>query len=302
MVSVMVLLSAYNGDKYIKEQIESILNQAGVNVKLLIRNDGGDPEEKTRNIIREYALKDDRVSLIEGENLGCARSFWTLLQVASPADYYAFADQDDVWLPDKLKAATDFLKKFDNTLPQLYCGSVKIVDSELKLISRATVGGKAYATKFPLPFVKSVAPGCTFVFNEKARAICAKYHGDLEIHDWMLTKIISVFGEVHFDDKAYMLYRQHGNNEIGAAGKIRSKIRSMKNILSGKWKRATAAGNVLKAYGEEIEDWKKYELKILAEYGKNRKNKRRLLKDKNYKQLGFIDKLGFKVCVLTGKL
>ena len=107
MVNVAVLLSAYNGDKFIKEQIESILNQNGVNVKLTIRNDGGDPEEKTRRIIREYVAKDERVSLLEGENLGCAKSFWQLLREAPEADYYAFADQDDVWLPDKLKAATD---------------------------------------------------------------------------------------------------------------------------------------------------------------------------------------------------
>ena len=80
MVNVAVLLSAYNGDKFIKEQIESILNQNGVNVKLTIRNDGGDPEEKTRRIIREYVAKDERVSLLEGENLGCAKSFWQLLR------------------------------------------------------------------------------------------------------------------------------------------------------------------------------------------------------------------------------
>ena len=66
MINVAVLLSAYNGDKFIKEQIESILNQNGVNVKLTIRNDGGDPEEKTRRIIREYVAKDERESLLEG--------------------------------------------------------------------------------------------------------------------------------------------------------------------------------------------------------------------------------------------
>lgn len=302
MVNVAVLLSAYNGDKFIKEQIESILNQNGVNVKLTIRNDGGDPEEKTRRIIREYVAKDERVSLLEGENLGCAKSFWQLLREAPEADYYAFADQDDVWLPDKLKAATDMLRGYDDTIPQLYCGSVRVVDSALQPIAGAEAGGKAYATKFPLPFIKSIAPGCTFVFNERARGICAEYVGALDIHDWMMTKIVSVFGEIHFDENAYILYRQHGNNEIGATGKISLKFRSVKNVMSGKWRRAVAAQNVLEAYGEEIEEDRKRELEILAEYGDCLKNKRRLLKDKNYRLRGFADKLGFRVCVLTGKL
>ena len=100
MRSVQVLMSTYNGEKYIRRQIDSILNQKDVAIHLLIRDDGS--TDSTCEIIRSYAEKySDQVEVTMGSNIGYKKSFLTLIQLAGDYDYYAFADQDDYWKPDK---------------------------------------------------------------------------------------------------------------------------------------------------------------------------------------------------------
>ena len=106
---VMVLLSSYNGEKYIREQLDSILTQQGVEVTLLVRDDGS--RDATPRILREYAERCKNVIVLPEENVGCVSSFRKLLTEAynyiDRVDYFAFADQDDVWLPEKLKSGAD---------------------------------------------------------------------------------------------------------------------------------------------------------------------------------------------------
>ena len=91
---VLILLSVYNGQKYLQEQLNSLYNQRGVDVSILIRDDGS--SDHSIDIIRENQ-KDHDIKLIEGKNVGFAQSFWELVRNATEADYYAFCDQDDYW-------------------------------------------------------------------------------------------------------------------------------------------------------------------------------------------------------------
>lgn len=106
--TVSVLMSTYNGAKYIREQIDSILNQKDVNVELLIRDDGS--SDNTAEICKEYQKKNTNIRFYQGENIGVGKSFMELLKKAPEADYYSFSDQDDVWLEDKLSRAVKMIK------------------------------------------------------------------------------------------------------------------------------------------------------------------------------------------------
>lgn len=96
MKTVSVLLSTYNGEKYLREQLDSLLVQQGVDLRIIARDDGS--KDTTVEILKEYAGKDTRVSFFEGKNVGPAQSFFDLIMKSPDSDYYAFCDQDDVWI------------------------------------------------------------------------------------------------------------------------------------------------------------------------------------------------------------
>lgn len=218
---IAVLLSSYNGEPYIRVQIDSILAQKSVNIHLYIRDDGS--TDQTKKIIQEYADKNDNIYLINcshDENLGIKLSFLSLLQYAlldnRDFQYFAFADQDDYWLPEKLSQAIDFInqnKKMNSSC--LYYSNKTIVDKNLSLIRYENIH---FYNDFFEGFTQSLASGCTMVFN-RALAICAVspipefdcYH-DAWIH--RLAK--SVGAEILFDKRSFILYRQHGDNNVGA--------------------------------------------------------------------------------------
>ena len=114
MTTVQVLLSSYNGEKYIREQLDSILAQEGVNIQLLIRDDGS--TDGTNSILTEYEQRCDNISVIYGINVGVIQSFFLLLEQAGSYPYIALADQDDVWLKQKLKRAIEKIKKEENNI------------------------------------------------------------------------------------------------------------------------------------------------------------------------------------------
>ena len=129
---VAVLLSTYNGDSYVKQQIESIYLQKNVEVMLYVRDDGSDRQfvEQLRELQKQYQFQ-----LIEGNNLGFVGSFMTLLKEVPHADYYAFCDQDDIWLEHKLEQAVDWFETYGTPeLPQLYHCAYQVIDRESKVV------------------------------------------------------------------------------------------------------------------------------------------------------------------------
>ena len=129
MKKVLVLLSTYNGEKYLREQLDSVLSQEGVDVSLLIRDDGS--KDGTINILKEYSAKLN-VDYYEGANRGPSESFHDLLLHAQGYDYYAFCDQDDDWHKDKLRTAVERLEQMNQEAPILYCCNLNVVDENLK--------------------------------------------------------------------------------------------------------------------------------------------------------------------------
>ena len=126
--TVVVLMSTYNGERFLEKQLLSILQQQSCNVQLVIRDDGS--SDNTVSIIKHYATMYTNIHLIVGQNVGFKNSFNELIQFASRCNskYYAFVDQDDVWLKKKLQTAIDYLRKVDDNIPCAFSSNSKLID------------------------------------------------------------------------------------------------------------------------------------------------------------------------------
>ena len=221
-MKVAVLMSTYNGDKYLKEQIDSIIAQKDVEVELFIRDDGSN--EKTVSIITEYEIGYPNIRFINKENvknIGIRDSFFSLIEYAfnhSDAEYFAFADQDDVWLPEKLISAI-LLMDFpgEDSKGCLYYSNKTFVDEKLKVISKESI---PYYDDYIEVFWKNRASGCTMVFDRNlSKLILKKWPETNCIHDGRIYRVAkSVGSKVVFDENSYILYRQHETNSVGIKG------------------------------------------------------------------------------------
>lgn len=224
METVNVLMSTYNGEKYLEEQIQSIINQKGVNVILTVRDDGSN--DSTISILESY-MERGVLKYYQGQNVRPAKSFMDLVRNASDYNYYAFCDQDDVWKPDKLIRAITCLDEYDSNEPLLYSANFKLVDASLKPISGST---HVTETNYETAIVSCCVTGCTAVFNKKLQALLKAYTPEYQgMHDsWAGRVCLAVGGKLIFDkDYEALLYRQHGNNVLGGT----------KNTLSDRVKR-----------------------------------------------------------------
>lgn len=213
MMKVTVLMSTYNGHKYIREQIDSILNQKDVEVQLIIRDDGS--KDNTVKILEEYSARYANVKWYTGKNLGATYSFLDLVRQAPESPYYAFADQDDNWEQDKLIVAVNSLEKLDSSKPLLYYSNLNVVDENLNFIRLSHTESKYQKNKYSC-LVDYVATGCTMVFNSEAKKyINMQTPQWTTMHDIWIYMICKMFGEVVYDPEPHINYRIHGDNVIG---------------------------------------------------------------------------------------
>lgn len=207
MDKVTVLMSSYNGEKYIKTQIDSILKQENVIVELVVRDDGS--KDKTLEILKKYAEIYSNITIIEGSNVGWRQSFAELLINAPDSDLYAFADQDDFWMENKLYVAIEQIRQYE-CVPCLYRGRSYIADSELN------TSGEKFQDIPVLSVTRSLfqnyCQGCTLVFNRKLRELYLRYPIKTVSHDVWLPMIALHTGKIVDDANAYMLYRVHSSN------------------------------------------------------------------------------------------
>ena len=216
MYTIQVLLSTYNGEEYLCNQIDSILNQKDVNVKLLIRDDGS--TDSTPSMLREYANTHENITYFNGKNHGVIASFFRLFELADyEADYYALADQDDVWDDDKLITACSRLNETEPLLPALYCCDAVVTDTELNPIAKRAKT-RELIPDFKNALIENIARGGSIVFNQTLlRNIQIPMPTGIYMHDWWLYMVASCFGTVIYDSTPHYKYRQHTDNVLGAA-------------------------------------------------------------------------------------
>ena len=165
---VTILMSTYNGERFLNEQIDSILQQEDIEACLFVRDDGS--KDKTISILEQYQ-EAHVLRFYQGHNLGPAMSFMNLLMEAPATDYYAFSDQDDFWEKDKLSVAVDSLRKYPDE-PALYFGRTQLADKKLNILPSPELAPKL---TFGESLIHEFIPGCTMVLNNKLREIVNTY-------------------------------------------------------------------------------------------------------------------------------
>lgn len=208
--NVVVLMSTYNGENYIKQQIQSILNQT-IDCMIYIRDDGS--TDNTKTILHSFD-GNNRIKWKEGNNIGFVASFFWLMKNAPKANYYALADQDDMWLPMKLERALSKLKKFSSQT--LYCSNLTVVDKNLKKLDRC-YNSTGVSSDFRSLVIQPISAGCTMVFNDELMLLLKKYFPtQISYHDYWISLLASASGTVIYDESSYILYRQHSSNVNGS--------------------------------------------------------------------------------------
>lgn len=224
---VAILMSTYNGEKFISTQLESIIKQENVEINLYIRDDGSC--DKTKEIINEFIIKyPNKIQLLESNNIGFANSFYELIKLNIDADYYAFSDQDDIWEKDKLNNA---IININNNLPCLYGSNLKLFDMIEQrnnyLFDKEDISAP---NRFKEYFYMQNPYGCTMVWNKKLHEKLKEYPKPTQMtHDTWVNIIANCTGKLYFDLSSYINYRIHGNNACGMTPK--SNINKLKKYI-----------------------------------------------------------------------
>ncbi len=290
-----ILMSTYNGEKYIDCQIESILSQKDVNVKLLIRDDGS--KDNTVEIIKKYQEKYlDKIELIEGENVGIHRSFASLIDQAKGLEYIAFADQDDRWDRDKLITGILALKQ---NKASFYSSAARLVDQELNELGTTTSAASKY--KYYMCTNSKVltpgAQGCTIILDNKLFDLIRKkgYPNDYG-HDTWITIVAYLMSNCLYDDQAHMDYRQHNESWTGnRSKKIKQFFVKVGFFFKGLERYEKLSKDVLQRYRDILDSNSIEVLTCIAEKDKSLLKRASNLYHYKYGKYGKIEDVVYKI-------
>lgn len=222
MNRISILLSTYNGGKYLKEQLDSILSQSFNDFKVLVRDDGS--TDNTVAILKEYEkMYPTKIKLIkdDGGNLRSTRSFMRLLE-NSDSEYVMFCDQDDVWLEDKIEITLKKMLEIEKEnldKPALVHTDLYIYENEKKNKYVKFMEYQKLNYRFDTLnrlFMQNIVTGCTMMINKKGIKKISDIPKEALMHDWWAAIVVSAFGKIGFVNRATILYRQHDNNTVGA--------------------------------------------------------------------------------------
>lgn len=216
-MKVNILLSTYNGERFLAEQIKSIQEQTYSDWSLLIRDDGS--KDQTREIIQNFVSQDERIRFINADevvNLGVIKSFYTLLHYEE-ADYYFFSDQDDIWLPDKLQTSLDQAQHYSNQEPLMIYMDLKVVNQDLEVMTESMIRTQSHHanTELVQELTENTVTGGVSMINHALAKLWTQTE-DIIMHDWYLALLATAFGKLVYIDQAGELYRQHTDNVLGA--------------------------------------------------------------------------------------
>jgi len=232
-----ILMATFNGEKYIIEQLQSIISQSFKDIKIYISDDGS--SDNTVNVINEYISRNNlsNIKILEGPQLGYAFNFMSMIQDARiQADYFAFSDQDDIWDVDKLSNAVKRIKEFPQDQATLYCSRSKVIDKNGSFLRLSPAFSRP--ASFKNAILQSVAGGNTMVMNGVARNVMASIEiKNIVSHDWWTYIVISsIGGNVYYDETPHINYRQHESNIIGENRSLYSRCKRISKFLSGSYK------------------------------------------------------------------
>lgn len=240
---VTILMATYNGERYISEQIESILRQTYTNWELIIQDDCS--TDDTAAIVYRYIKRyPKKIRFIERENSSgsASRNFSSMFKFVK-RNYVMTCDQDDVWLPNKIEITLKEMHRLEAELgydkPLLVHSDLKVVDCYLNVIFESMFKSQKLDHLRDKPnnlLVQNIVTGCTMLFNKALLDIVQVIPKEAVMHDWWLALITSIFGKIGFVDQPTILYRQHERNEVGAknAKSLRYNLRRLLELKDSK--------------------------------------------------------------------
>jgi glycosyltransferase involved in cell wall biosynthesis len=237
---VAILLCTYNGARFLAEQLDSLEAQTYQNWEVIASDDGS--TDQTLEILQQYQAKwpSGKLTIRSGPQKGFSQNFLSLAcDPEIKADYYAFCDQDDVWLPEKLEIALgNIVAKQEYSgmkWPYLYCGRTAYISSDKKPLGFSPLFG--FPPSFRNALVQSIAGGNTMVFNQKVKEMLERVGlVDVSSHDWWVYQLTSAAdGMVYYDKVPKILYRQHSEALIGGNSTIFARFKRLKMLLKGRF-------------------------------------------------------------------
>jgi glycosyltransferase involved in cell wall biosynthesis len=262
---INILMATYNGEKYISEQIDSVLNQTFIDFKLYINDDCS--TDNTKEIVKEYVNKyPDKIFFSQNEsNSGNAKyNFMNMILEHGESDYVMFCDQDDVWMKDKIHISIKEMKKqeqiFGKDMPILLHTDLTVVDKNLNIIQPsfekyADINCSKNAINYLL--VENVITGCTAMINQALVKMLEEPKNYYIMHDWYIGLVASTLGIIKYFSKPTVYYRQHDNNALGAGQKNIIKKASIKLKLAvnkGTQNTVLQAKSFLDEYRSKLEE------------------------------------------------
>ena len=218
-----ILMSTFNGERYLGEQVRSILDQSFAEFRLIVRDDGS--TDGTLELIEEFCCKDERIKLLsDGEgNLGLRRSFMRLLET-SVSEYFMFADQDDVWLPEKIERSLEAIQKLENSagkeFPLLVFTDLKVVNEQLETIDDSLWHYQRLRPEISQDWkrllAQNVVTGCTILANRAAARAALPFALPEMMHDHWVAVNAARHGKIGYISEPTVLYRQHSANAEGS--------------------------------------------------------------------------------------
>ena len=236
--NIAILLCTYNSSKFLEEQLDSINSQSYTDWRMWVSDDGS--QDDTADILEKYRHQwsEQRLSVQAGPEQGFALNFFSLINNKHiQEDYYAYSDHDDVWMKDKLERALSWLKTISEDTPALYCSRTCLVDDELNEIGISPLFSRP--PSFLNAIVQNIGGGNTMVFNNAARSLLQKLDVSKGIvsHDWLTYQVVSgCGGEVCYDSRPTLYYRQHGENMVGANNHWLARLYRIKMLYKGQFK------------------------------------------------------------------
>ncbi len=297
---IAILMATYNGEKYICQQIDSILSQTCKDWELYIHDDGS--TDNTIAVVESYVEKyPNKIHLIDGKSTGGAKYnfFYMFGQVEAP--YYMTCDQDDVWLDKKIELTYDKMLTIENKadVPCLVYTELRVVDSELNTIADTISGYQSldcHKRTINQFILQNSVTGCTMMVNRALRDKMLRIT-DIDntiMHDWWAALVAAQFGKTAFIDEPTILYRQHGDNSLGALG-----INKFSYIVRRVWQKKQIQESMRLGRLQAREFAKTYNLpadslavRYAALEGKSRRVRQRFYKENDMYKTGTMSRLG----------
>lgn len=228
--AVRVLMATYNGERFLRPQLDSVLNQEFRDFELLIRDDGS--RDGTLGILDEYAARYSSITVIKGENLGAVGNFFRLLREPAPGiSYFTFAGHDDVWHPTKLGRAVEQINTLPSAKPRAYCCRQRFIDANDQLLGESS--GPVKPLSLANALVDNVVSGGTLLIDAPLRALVLEAQPPYSAiwEDWWIYLVASAFGNIVYDDRMLLDYRKHQTNSVATASGW-PRLRQARKLLS----------------------------------------------------------------------